>query len=98
MPIGPKETRITIAQAAKLESEKGIHTPWMTVYGWIARGVHGVRLETIHQGGKRVTSIEALERFHAACNPGMKAEAGKARTAQLKSVRAKAEAIFGPRE
>jgi hypothetical protein len=34
-----------------------------TIWRWINRGCRGVRLETILIGGKRYTSLEALQRF-----------------------------------
>jgi len=34
-----------------------------TIHRWIARGVRGVRLEAGLLGGKRITSVEALQRF-----------------------------------
>ena len=33
-----------------------------TVYAWM-KGVHGRQLETVKVGGKRVTSLEAIQRF-----------------------------------
>lgn len=37
-----------------------------TVWRWVLKGVRGIRLETIVVGGKRYTTIEAIERFIAA--------------------------------
>jgi hypothetical protein len=34
-----------------------------TVWRWTTRGLRGVKLETIHAGGKRFTSLEAIRRF-----------------------------------
>ena len=34
-----------------------------TLHRWRLRGVRGVRLETVLIGGRRYTSVEALERF-----------------------------------
>ena len=34
-----------------------------TIWRWHARGVNGIRLETIILGGRRYTSREALQRF-----------------------------------
>lgn len=36
-----------------------------TLHRWRLRGVNGVRLETLKVGGRRVTSLEALQRFIA---------------------------------
>ena len=33
------------------------------VYRWIARGVHGISLDSIKVGGSTYTSVEALQRF-----------------------------------
>ena len=33
------------------------------VYRWMSRGVRGVRLEFVMVGGRRYTSVEALQRF-----------------------------------
>jgi hypothetical protein len=37
-----------------------------TIFRWRLRGVRGVKLETCLIGGRRYTSMEALERFSAA--------------------------------
>ena len=34
-----------------------------TLHRWAGRGLRGVVLETIHVGGRRYTSTEALQRF-----------------------------------
>lgn len=34
-----------------------------TIYRWISRGIRGTRLETIRIGGRRYTSVEAVDRF-----------------------------------
>ena len=53
-------------------SEAAAHVPQAphasTVQRWFLRGVRGVRLETVLIGGKRFTSVEALDRFHRAVN------------------------------
>ena len=36
-----------------------------TLHRWRIRGVQGVKLETVRIGGRRFTSLEALERFSA---------------------------------
>lgn len=38
-----------------------------TLYRWVARGVQGVRLESIQVGGTLCTSLEALQRFCERC-------------------------------
>jgi hypothetical protein len=39
-----------------------------TLIRWAMRGLRGVRLETVLVGGRRFTSIEAIERFLARLN------------------------------
>lgn len=36
-----------------------------TLYRWQSRGIAGIKLETILVGGKRFTTVEALNRFFA---------------------------------
>jgi hypothetical protein len=55
------ERLVTITEAAKLlPSRPNVATLWR----WRTAGVRGVRLETIMLGGRRMTSREALQRFH----------------------------------
>ena len=55
-----KETAISLTDAAKrLPSRPRVETLWR----WRTTGCHGIRLETALIGGRRVTSIEALQRF-----------------------------------
>ena len=37
-----------------------------TIWRWFARGVRGQKLETVIVGGRRYTSVEAIDRFVAA--------------------------------
>jgi hypothetical protein len=53
-----QETRLSIAQAAKL-----LGVDRATVWRWTLRGVQGVRLESILLGGRRFTTRQAVERF-----------------------------------
>ena len=54
------ESILTMAEAAKrLPGRPHLSTLWR----WRTRGIGGVCLETALYGGRRVTSIEALERF-----------------------------------
>ena len=57
------ETVIPISQAPR-------HFPGRpnisSIYRWFGRGSRGARLETVVVGGRRYTSIEAIERFIAA--------------------------------
>lgn len=57
-----------------------ITTPWR----WATKGCRGVVLETFHIGGRRYTTKQALEEFHAkinADNPPQESEADVARRA-----------------
>ena len=55
-----EEQMLTLTQAtAELPGRPHIPTIWR----WHARGLHGVKLETIVIGGRRFTSREALQRF-----------------------------------
>ena len=58
-----RETLIPLTQAAKLIPGCGVHIS--TLHRWRLRGIRGVRLETILIGGKRFTSVEAIDRFIA---------------------------------
>ncbi len=56
------ETLLTLPAAAKaLPGRPHVST----LHRWRLRGVHGVQLETVLVGGRRYTSVEALERFAA---------------------------------
>jgi hypothetical protein len=50
----------TLTEAARLLPDRP-HVS--TLYRWAQRGVKGVRLETVVVGGRRYTSVEALQRF-----------------------------------
>jgi hypothetical protein len=60
-----------------------------TVYRWYARGVAGVKLETLMVGGRRYTSQEAIRRFFerrtatadAAISAGSTADLGRQKQA-----------------
>jgi hypothetical protein len=39
-------------------------------YRWLSRGTRGVRIDSCLSGGVRVTSNEAIDRFHIALNEG----------------------------
>jgi hypothetical protein len=40
-----------------------------TVWRWAVHGVGGLKLESTKIGGNRYTSLEAIQRFIATCNP-----------------------------
>lgn len=56
------ETLVTFPTAARGVPPDGTNVG--TIYRWTLRGIRGVRLETILIGGKRYTSLQALERFY----------------------------------
>ena len=57
-----REKVLTLQQAAANAKPKKVHVS--TMHRWRLRGVRGVKLETALRGGQRVTSEEAIERFH----------------------------------
>lgn len=63
------EQRLSPVRAAR---RAGVSLP--TIGRWFGRGVAGVRLESFRLGGRRFTTVEALERFveatTAAATPG----------------------------
>jgi len=62
------ESPVTLRYAARLpqcrRNGKPLHLA--TLFRWAQRGIRGVKLETVTQGGARVTTAEAIERFFAA--------------------------------
>jgi Protein of unknown function (DUF1580) len=46
-----------------------------TIARWATKGRHGVKLETVVIGGRRYTSLEAIQRFIAQLNDYVPAEA-----------------------
>ena len=90
-----KETLVQFKDAPK-------HAPGRphiaTVHRWRLRGVRGVKLDSILSGGKRFTSIEAIERFieqttaAADGTPVPRAESNAARERRLARVEAELEA------
>lgn len=60
------ETIITLPEAARSAPGGPVHRS--TIERWAFKGIRGVRLETALKGGRRVTSEEAVRRFHASTN------------------------------
>ena len=55
---------IPIAKTADVLETMGVQRPHLeTVRRWAKLGVHGVKLETFMVGGRRHTSVGAIERF-----------------------------------
>jgi hypothetical protein len=58
--ISLSDRLLTMAEAAKsLPGRPHASSIWR----WYKKGARGVRLETILRGGRRFTSVEAIERF-----------------------------------
>jgi hypothetical protein len=53
-----------------------------TLHRWRLRGVRGVRLESVLIGGRRYTSLQALELFFAATTAAADGEVAPVRTAK----------------
>jgi hypothetical protein len=51
----------------------------LTMIKWATTGVYDIRLETVVIGGRRCTSLEALQRFYAAVTAEKNARGDKAR-------------------
>jgi hypothetical protein len=77
-----------------------------TVYRWTAKGIKGVRLETIQVGGRRCTSKQALERFFdALASPEPMVEESRRgyrsprqRARALAAAQRELDRLLGPRE
>ncbi|MHB1033724.1 MAG: DUF1580 domain-containing protein [Pirellulales bacterium] len=65
-----------------------------TLHRWRLRGIHGVKLETVLIGGRRFTSLEAMQRFADATTAAQAGEpvATIATSAQRTRAIARAEA------
>lgn len=59
------EKPITFGRAARL-LPKSSRPSYATWWRWWRRGIRGVHLETVLIGGKRYTTVEAMQRFVAA--------------------------------
>ena len=62
-----KERQLTLPLAAR-HPMLGDSVHISTVHRWRLNGIRGVKLETSLSGGRRVTTVEALQRFLAAIN------------------------------
>ena len=71
------EQMLSLSQASKyLPGRPHASSLWR----WYRRGVRGVQLETAVIGGRRFTSVEALERFAAATTAAADGHPAPART------------------
>jgi len=68
------EKLITLSEAAELFQRRPTSA---AIYRWANKGVRGVKLDSTIEGGRRLTSREAVARFRAALNqsPQQRAEA-----------------------
>ena len=90
--IDPLSERIvTLTEAAKLPPRRNV----ATLFRWRQAGIRNVKLETMMYGGRRVTSIEALDRFFervTAAADGMPVRAETPRQRERKIERAERRA------
>lgn len=65
-----QESLIRVAEAATRPplAPPGRVVPHGTLHRWTTKGCRGIVLETLHLGGRRYTSTEAVQRFHLAIN------------------------------
>lgn len=71
------EKLLSVAEAvAWLREEVGLTRSKLAVWGWVVRGVRGVRLEAVSVGGRWYTSAGALRRFVSASTREHAAEYG----------------------
>ena len=99
-PAVREETLLTFQQVAARCSVN-----YATVTRWVRFGVKvngaKIKLEAARMGGRYRTSVEALERFHAACDAPLQPAPTQARTpTQTKRAARQAEStldrLFGP--
>lgn len=87
--ISASETLLTLEQLRqKVPGLKGRPLGAETVRQWVKQGRRGILLESVRIGGRIYTSVQALDRFIAAQNPGQKAAGGRPK--KIESVRERA--------
>lgn len=74
-----KETPVSLAKAAR-SAPIPVHVT--TTYRWAMRGLRGYKLETAMAGGRRVTTLEALDRFFAQITAAADGEPPPSRTSK----------------
>ena len=86
------ENLITISEAARRLPGR---VAFSTIWRWALQGVRCVRLETTVIGGRRYTSIEAMQRFSERCLAAANGEPAPTRTAKQREREiAAAEAVL----
>jgi hypothetical protein len=91
-----QENIIGFAEASRRlpRASSGRPVQVQTVARWCLVGIHGVRLESVRVGGRRMTSAEACRRFIAAIADSYLAAAGmKAGPRRLTAEEARGELI-----
>ncbi len=90
--VSLSESLLTLSAAAREmpNSRGGRGVNVSTLWRWVQRGSHGVRLESVMIGGIRYTSREALERFVAATTAAADGTAIPTRTSRQRQA-----AMFG---
>lgn len=79
MPIATSSESLVLLSKASPHVPGRPHTS--TLIRWADRGTRGVKLETVLVGGRRFTSLEALERFFAATTAAADGQDPSPRTA-----------------
>jgi len=58
-----KENKKLLPLLKAVESATGVRPHLSTVIRWVTKGTRGVRLEAVMLGGRRMTTVENVERF-----------------------------------
>ena len=53
----------TLMTVREISESLPTHPHIGTIWRWYARGLHGIRLDTVMIGGRRMSSREAMQRF-----------------------------------
>ena len=85
---------VTFTEAAKLPPRRNV----ATLFRWRSPGIRNVKLESMMYGGRRVTSLEALDRFFervtaAADGVPVRAETPRQRDRQIERAERRAEQL-----
>jgi hypothetical protein len=66
------EKKMPLVPAVEAETGRRVHL--CTALRWAQRGSKGIILESVFLGGRRLTSVEAVRRFVAACSERAQAQ------------------------